>query len=205
LRLHPRPVPGPALAGGRLLASVLAVATLLAATARPGRGAAPAPAASRSPAPAAAALPARPAAPRCLIKPQPPLDVKLEAFDPLRPGEVARFRLTAIPRVAAEEIRVEAQPAAEVAWVAGRRSDRRAARRDEPTAFEFSVRVPARGRHALHVTVEMTAADGTVWRRGAGLGLGPDPRAERARVVADGRGGRAIEYEAAPAAAGAGR
>jgi hypothetical protein len=131
--------------------------------------------------------------------------VRLEALDALKPGRVARFRLTAIPRVSADEIRILAQPAPEVAWIAGRRAERRFAHRDEPNEFTFSVRVPARGRHALHVVVEITAADGRVWRRGVGLGLGPDPRAERARVVPDGRGGKAIEYEAAPAAAGTGR
>ena len=196
LRLPPRPVPGPGRVGARILASALAAIALLAAASRPG---------GAETGPAVATSPARPAAPRCLIKPQPPLDVKLEALDPLKPGGVARFRLTAVPRVPTEEIRVQVQPAAAVAWVAGRRGERRAARRDEPAGFEFSVRVPARGRHALHVAVEITAADGTVWRRGAGLGLGPDPRAERARIVSDGRGGQAIEYEAAPAATGAGR
>lgn len=197
LRLPPRPAPRSGRVGADILASALAAVSLLAAAPRPG-GAQTGPPTAASPA-------AGPAAPRCLIKPQPPLDVKLEALDPLKPGGVARFRLTAVPRVPTEEVRVQVQPAAGVAWVAGRRGDRRAARRDEPAGFEFSVRVPARGRHALHVTVEITAADGTVWRRGAGLGLGPDPRAERARVVADGRGGQAIEYEAAPAATGAGR
>jgi hypothetical protein len=144
-------------------------------------------------------------APRPAIKPQPPLEVKLEALDALQPGHAVRSRLIATPRLPVEEIRVTALPAPEVAWLAGRRAERRAARRDEPGEFRFTVRVPRDGRHPLYLRVEITAADGTVWQRGVGLGLGPDPRAERARVVPDGRGGEAIEYDAAPAAAGAGR
>jgi hypothetical protein len=134
-----------------------------------------------------------------LIKPQPPIDVTLEPIDSLKPGRVARFRLVVVPRVPTDEIRVLAQPAPEVAWVAGERSARRAARRDERGEFTFSVRVPVSGRHALYVQVEITGADGKVWRRGVGLGLGPNPRAERARAIPDGRGGQVLEYEAAAA------
>lgn len=161
----------------------------------------------------AACLPARAAEapgtppPVCRVKPQPPLDVRLEALDPLRPGQVARFRLTVVPRVPTDEIRVVGLPSPDVEWVAGERAARRQARRDGESEFLFAVRVPRVGRHALYVRVEITAGDGTLWRRGVGLGLGPNPRAERARVTADGRGGEVLEYEAAPArpAAGAGR
>jgi hypothetical protein len=104
-----------------------------------------------------------------------------------------------VPRVPTDEIRVTVRPAPAVAWVAGERSARRAARRDEPSEFDFSVRVPASGRHALYVQVEIAGADGRIWRRGVGLGLGPNPRAERAHTVPDGRGGQTLEYEAGTA------
>jgi hypothetical protein len=157
------------------------------------------------PAPAHAAVPHPPAATRagapCAVahKPQPPLDLKLEALDPLAPGAAVRFRMTAVPRVPTEEVRLYAEPAPAVQWLAGERNARRMAGLGQPVELAFSLRVPTGGRYALHVVAEITGPDGTVWRRGAGLGLGPNPRADRARVVADGRGGRTLVYEAAPA------
>jgi hypothetical protein len=144
-------------------------------------------------------VPAAPPPPRCLIKPQPPLDARLEALDPLKPGKVVRFRLTVVPRVPTEEIRVHARAGSAVTWISGERRWRQGGRRDMAAEFAFSVRVPTAGRHALHLDVEITAADGTVWHRGVGLGLGPNPRAERARIVSDGRRGKTLEFEAAPA------
>jgi hypothetical protein len=128
--------------------------------------------------------------------PLPPLEVKLEPLDPLAPGHAARFRLTAVPRFPADEIRVEIVPGPNVRWLGGVRTFRVAARRDVLLERVFSVRVPDRTRESLYVRFEATGPNGVVWKRGAGLGLGPEPPS---RTVPDGRGGTAVEYDAAPA------
>lgn len=128
--------------------------------------------------------------------PLPPLEVKLEALDPLVPGHAARFRLTAVPRFPADEIQVEIVPGPGVRWLSGVRSFRALASRDVSLERVFSVRVPDRGREPLYVRFEAKGPHGVVWKRGAGVGLGPEPPS---RTVSDGRGGQAIEYDAAKA------
>lgn len=128
--------------------------------------------------------------------PTPPLEVQLLPLDPLRPGATARFRVVAIPRFPADEIRVEVRPGRGVPWISGLRTLRARARADRPLEHEFAVRVPTTGREPLYVRIEAVGPGGVVWRRGVGLGLGPDARAERARTVPDGRGGTALEFEA---------
>jgi hypothetical protein len=123
--------------------------------------------------------------------------VKLEPLDPLTPGHAARFRLTAVPRFPADEIRIEIVPGPGVKWLGGLRSFRVAAKRDVSLERVFQVRVPDRGREPLYVRFEATGPNGVVWKRGLGLGLGPEPPH---RTVPDGRGGQAVEYDAAPAA-----
>ena len=142
------------------------------------------------------------ASPSFARPPIPPLEVRLEALDPLTPGQPARFRIAVVPRFPADEIRVEVRSGAEVRWLAGARSFRVGAKRDLTVERQFTVRVPAGARAPLYVRVEAVGPGGVVWRRGVGMGLGPDARAERARIVPDGRGGTVIEYEAAPAGSG---
>jgi len=128
--------------------------------------------------------------------PTPPLEVQLIPLDPLRPGATARFRVVAVPRFPADEIRVEVRPGRGVPWVSGSRTLRAPARAGRPLEHEFAVRVPTAGREPLYVRIEAVGPGGVVWRRGVGMGLGPDARAERARIVSDGRGGTTIEFEA---------
>ena len=138
----------------------------------------------------------------CLVSPAlarpplPPLEVKLEPLDPLTPGHAARFRITAVPRFPADEIRVEVVPGPGVRWLSGLRTFRAAAQRDVSLERVFSVRVPDTTREPLYVRFEARGPNGVVWKRGAGLGLGPEPPS---RSVPDGRGGTAVEYLAAPA------
>ena len=54
----------------------------------------------------------------------------------------------------------------------------------------------SRGREPLYVRFEATGPNGVVWKRGLGLGLGPEPPH---RTVPDGQGGQAFEFDAAPA------
>jgi hypothetical protein len=122
--------------------------------------------------------------------------VQLVPLDPLVPGHAARFRVTAVPRFPADEITIEVVPGPGVRWLSGTRSLHAAVRRDVSLEHSFSVRVPDRGRAPLYVRFEARGPNGVVWRRGAGLGLGPEPPS---RVVPDGRGGQAVEYDAAPA------
>jgi hypothetical protein len=156
-----------------------------------------------SPAAPAARPPAAASVP-CFRNVQPPIDVALEALDPLRPGAIVRFRVTATPRLSAGELRIDVRPGDGVEWVAGARAQRRDGRRDETAAFEFAVRVPRSGRHPLHVEVSLEGAEGRRWRRGVGIGLGPNPRADAARQLPDGRGGEVLEYPAGPAQPGSG-
>lgn len=128
--------------------------------------------------------------------PIPPLEVQLTPLDPLLPGHVARFRITAVPRFPADEITIEVVPGPGVTWVAGARRLRTTARRDVALERVFSVRVPDHGRRPLYVRFEATGPNGARWRRGAGIGLGPQAQG---RAVQDGRGGEAIEYDAAKA------
>jgi len=130
--------------------------------------------------------------------PLPPLEVKLEALDPLLPGHAARFRWSAVPRFPGDEIRVEIVSGPSIRWMSGVRTFRARALRDVSLERVFSVRVPERGREALYVRFEATGPNGVVWKRGAGLGLGPE---SPWRSVSDGRGGQAVEYDAAPARA----
>lgn len=132
----------------------------------------------------------------------PPVEVFFEPLDPVRPGGTARFHVSVIPRFPADEVRIDVRTAPAISWVSGPRSTRRLVHKDGRTDIEFSVRVPTTGRHPLHVAIEALGPGGVVWRRGVGLGLGPNPRADRARVVPDGRGGQALEFEAAPAEPG---
>src|SRR5262245_1337883 len=136
------------------------------------------------------------AAPALARPPIPPLEVRLDALDALTPGATARFRIAVVPRFAADEIRVEIRTGAEVRWVSGARAFRTDAKRDASVEREFTVRVPPAARAPLYVRVEAAGPNGVVWRRGVGMGLGPDLRAERARTVPDGRGGTALEFEA---------
>jgi len=131
--------------------------------------------------------------------PTPPLEVQLVPLDALRPGATARFRVVVVPRFPADEIRIDVRPGRGVPWVSGARSLRVPARVDRPLEHQFAVRVPTDRREPLYVRIEATGPNGVTWRRGVGLGLGPDARADRARIVPDGRGGTTIEYEAAPA------
>lgn len=148
----------------------------------------------------AKAAPTRASLPKFDVSP--PVEVLLEPLDPIRPGGTARFRVSVIPRFPADEVRIDVHIAPAISWVSGPRSARRLAHKDGRTDFEFSVRVPTTGWHPLHVAIEALGPGGVVWRRGVGLGLGPNPRADRARVVPDGRGGQALEFEAAPAEPG---
>jgi hypothetical protein len=141
------------------------------------------------------------AAPAWARPPTPPLEVQLVPLDPLRPGATARFRVVAIPRFLADEIRIEVRPGRGVSWVSGARTLRARARADSRVEHTFAVRVPTSSREPLYVRIEAVGAGGKIWRRGVGMGLGPDPRAERARTVPDGRGGTTVEFETAPAGA----
>ena len=138
------------------------------------------------------------AAPAYARPPIPPLEVQLTPLDPLVPGHAARFRITAVPRFPADEITIEVAPGPGVTWLAGAKSLRAAARRDVTLERVFRVRVPDHGRSPLYVRFEATGPNGQRWRRGAGIGLGPEAQG---RVVSDGRGGQAIEYDAAKAGA----
>jgi len=138
------------------------------------------------------------AAPAFARPPIPPLEVQLTPLDPLLPGHAARFRITAVARFPADEITIEVVPGPGVTWLAGTRSLRAAARQDVTLERVFSVRVPDHGRSPLYVRFEATGPHGQHWRRGAGIGLGPQAQG---RVVSDGRGGQAIEYDAAKAGA----
>jgi len=138
------------------------------------------------------------AAPAFARPPIPPLEVQLTALDPLLPGHAARFRITAVARFPADEITIEVVPGPGVTWLAGTKSLRAAARQDVTLERVFSVRVPDHGRSPLYVRFEATGPHGQHWRRGAGIGLGPQAQG---RVVPDGRGGQAIEYDAAKAGA----
>lgn len=139
-------------------------------------------------------------------KVQPPIEVFLEPLDETTPGQVARFRIAVIPRVVPREMRITCRPAPEIEWVAGDTLSVRGGavgRRDE---LDIAVRVPTSGFHPLHVVIELTTEDGTVWRRGVGTRLGPDDVSKTARMVISADGGRSyIEYPAATVSPGGGR
>jgi len=130
--------------------------------------------------------------------PTPPLEVKLEPLDPLVPGHAARFRVVAVPRFPADEITIEVIPGPSVKWLSGVRRLRAPARKDVPLERQFTVRVPDHTREPLYVRFEARGPNGVLWKRGAGLGLGPLPVG---RAGPDGRGGQVIEFDAAPAGA----
>jgi hypothetical protein len=136
----------------------------------------------------------------------PPVEVFLEPLDGITPGEVVRFRVVVIPRVVPREVRITCRPAPEIEWVAGDTVAVLGGSIDRRDELDLAVRVPTSGFHPLHVVVELTAEDGTVWRRGVGTRLGPDDISRTARSVSGGEGGRSfIEYPAGPAKPEGGR
>jgi hypothetical protein len=130
----------------------------------------------------------------------PPIEVFLEPQDDLTPGEVVRFRVVVIPKTVPREVRVTWRPAPAIEWISGDTLSVRAGAVDRRDELNAAVRVPTRGFHPLHVTVELVTEDGTVWRRGVGTRLGPDDVSRTARRVSTGSDGRTyVEYPAAPA------
>jgi len=111
---------------------------------------------------------------------------------------VARFRVTAVARFPVEQIQFEARPGSRVGWYAGSRTLTRRAQRNLSTDYDFAVRVPSTGLSPLYVRIAASGPGGVVWKRGVGMGLGSNPRAERARTLPDGRGGKVLQFEAAP-------
>jgi hypothetical protein len=133
----------------------------------------------------------------------PPIEVFLEPLDENIPGQVARFRVVVIPRVVPREVRITCRPAPEIEWVSGDSVTVRSGALDRRDELNLAVRVPTSGFHPLHVMIELTAEDGTVWRRGVGTRLGPDDVSKTARSVSPADGGRRfIEYPAAAAVPG---
>jgi hypothetical protein len=130
---------------------------------------------------------------------QPPLEVALVPLTKLTPGKTAEFRLTVTPRTETAEIRVHTRVAKEISWLSGQQEFRSAAELDQSRDYFFSVVVPKKGYHPLHIVVEITGSDGKSWRRGVGLGLGPHPQKDKKRVV-NGVGTRTyLDFPAVPA------
>ena len=133
-------------------------------------------------------------------KPRPPVDVQIVALDGSAPAGIGRFRLDVTPRIPAREVRVRWFRSSErLLWVSG---DSLASRRvglETSHSFQVALRVPDAGLETLHCQVEIVTESGQVWRRGAGVALGPESVRSRGRSVPDGEGGHVVEFDAAPA------
>lgn len=130
---------------------------------------------------------------------QPPLEVDLVPLTKLTPGKTAEFRLVVTPKTETSEIRVRSRVAKEIVWLGGQQDFRADAKLDQPNEFYFSVEVPKKGFHPLHIVVEITGTDGRVWRRGVGLGLGPHPHKDKRRIVKGSGNKTYVDYPAVPA------
>ena len=124
---------------------------------------------------------------------QHPIQVRLEALDPVRPSSVVRLRVEVTSAVALDGVRARVVGAA--APVVSAREGRLAALPPgQRGTFEFRVRVPAE-RTLIQFRVEGEGGSGRL-SRGAVYNLMPDGPAERGRVVSRDDGTRVLEVTA---------
>lgn len=139
---------------------------------------------------------ARPLAPACDAGVHHPIEISIEALDPVQRGAAVRLRLSAVSQLAFDHgvARVShaggasllSQPAQALGTVAAQGR----------SSAEFVVRVPSEGEGALvQFLVEGEGADGRI-RRGATFNLLPDGPQHPVRVVRDAAGRPIAEYAA---------
>ncbi len=125
-----------------------------------------------------------------------PIDVRIEALDPVRPGAPVRLRVTSSSALGLSDSEARVTSAGGATVIGRSRASLGRMSPGRPAAAEFAVRVPERGERALvQFRVE---GEGTAGRigRGATFNLLPNGPTGPARVVESADGPRIAEYPA---------
>lgn len=124
---------------------------------------------------------------------QHPIQVRIEALDPVRSSAVVRLRMEVTSTVALDGVRAQVVGAA-APVVSAREARLTALLPGRPGTFEFRVRVPAE-RTLIQFRVEGEGPGGRL-ARGAAYNLMPGGPAEQGRVVTREDGARLLEVTA---------
>jgi len=132
----------------------------------------------------------------CEAAVQHPIQVRVEALDPIRRGATVRLRLTSSSRIGLAEAEARVVSTGGTTLVGRPRAGLGRMTPERSASTEFAVSLPARGeRFLIEFRVEGEGPAGRIGR-GASFNLLPDGPTAPARVVA-GEGGRIIaEYPA---------
>lgn len=97
-------------------------------------------------------------------KPGSPIAVEIVQASAIKSGHEARFKVTAVSQVPAEEMQITIHPVGGVKWSKGDKHWKGPAQQGMPVVMEFSVIVPKQGDFELHATASVRG------KRGGGFG-----------------------------------
>jgi hypothetical protein len=133
---------------------------------------------------------------QCFGAIQHPIEVKVEALDPIRRGQIVRVRLTARSSRPLDRAEVRLANAGNATIVSPGRVSLGTLQRDTPRDVEFRVLVPTIGRRALLQFVISGDEEGHKLGRGATLNLLPDGPQRPLAVTQDADGTKLRVYPA---------